>query len=201
MSITPEAADETVLDKIKADARVWAEVWHTPVGIRLWLRILLLEPGFQVALSLRAQEALTAVPLVGKLLRRIVWYMTTVWHGCDIGPSARIGGGILLPHPTGIVIGGDCIIGRRVHILQGVTLGISAATHEGGSQTTASPVIGDHVRIFAGAQVIGGVTIGRGAAIGANAVVLIDVPAGCSAVGVPARVLPRKAPQKVADAA
>jgi len=175
--------------KISEDIAVWSTLWKIRVGLPLLCRILLLEPGFQVALSIRLQEALTRVPVVGKTLRRVLWYFTTVWHGCDIAPGTSIGGGIFLPHPNGIVIGGDCVIGRNVQILQGVTLGILAATRGLGIPDKQSPVIEDGVSIFAGARLIGGIRVGAGASIGANSVVLTDVPAGCTAVGVPARIL------------
>ncbi len=193
--LTTDLPRESPTEKILSDARIWADVWRMPIGPFLWLRLVLFEPGFQVALSLRLQEMLTSVPVVGRALRRALWYATTVWHSCDISPSAKIGGGLFLPHPTGVVIGGDCTIGRRVRILQHVTIGITALTQDGSPESIASPNVGDDARIMAGAVVVGGITLGRGCIVGSNAVVLKDVPAGCSAVGVPARILPPKTSQ------
>ena len=170
----------TVTSKIRADVQVWGEVWQRRPGIALLARLLLLEPGFQLAFSIRLQEWAGHVPIVGRALRRCLWYVTTMRHGCDIDPQAVIGAGLYLPHPLGIVIGGATRIGRNVRILQGVTLGR-------GERSPACPWIGDGARLCAGAQIVGGVRVGAGASIGANAVVLTDVAAGHVAMGVPAR--------------
>ena len=98
----------------------------------------------------------------------------------DISITARIGGGLMMPHPNGVVIHKDAVIGPNCLILQQVTIGTNGK---------GVPVIGGHVDIGAGARIIGPVTIGDHARIGANAVVTRDVPAGRTAVGVPARLL------------
>ena len=100
----------------------------------------------------------------------------------EVPLATRIGGGLMLPHPTGIVIHPKVSIGPNCMIFQNVNLGSNRG--RGGV-----PVIGGHVDIGPGACVLGGVTIGDHAVIGANAVVLQDVPAGAVAVGVPARIL------------
>jgi len=101
--------------------------------------------------------------------------------GCDIPINCRLGGGLLLPHPSGVVIHPDAVIGPNCLIFQNVTLG----TVEG----EGPPRIGGHVDIGAGAKILGNVAIGDHAKIGANAVVLHDVPAHGVAVGVPAHVV------------
>lgn len=106
------------------------------------------------------------------------WSVVT---GADIPLNTQIAGGLLIPHPNGIVIHPDVKIGPNCLILQQVTIG----SVEGGG----TPSIGGHVDIGAGAKVLGGLTVGDHAKIGANAVVLIDVPANKVAVGVPARIL------------
>lgn len=141
-------------------------------------------PGFACALLRRMQEAVGIVPVVGRPLRRLVWLWSVYAFGSDIAIEAEIGGGLYLPHPHGIVIG-SCRIGRGVTILQTVTLGAKRVGER------EAPVVCDGVVISAGAVVLGGVTIGEGAVIGANAVVLTDVPPGATAVGNPARILPR----------
>lgn len=141
-------------------------------------------PGFACALLRRAQEALASIPLIGRPLRRLVWLWSVYAFGSDIAIEAEIGGGLYLPHPHGVVIGA-CRIGRGVTIMQNVTLG----TRRRGER--AAPVVGDGVVISAGAVLLGAITIGEGAVIGANAVVLTDIPAGATAVGNPARILPR----------
>ena len=110
------------------------------------------------------------------VLRHVFWSAIT---GADIPINCNIGGGLLLPHPNGIVIHPDAIIGPNCLIFQQVTIG----TIDG----SAKPTIGGHVDIGAGAKVLGGVRIGAHAKIGANAVVLSDVPAGKTAIGIPAK--------------
>jgi serine O-acetyltransferase len=100
--------------------------------------------------------------------------------GADIPLNCKLGGGLMLPHPNGIVIHPDAEIGPNCLLFQQVTLGGGAG---------GAPRIGGHVDIGAGAKILGAVTIGRHAQIGANAVVLDDVPDGATAVGVPARVI------------
>jgi serine O-acetyltransferase len=113
------------------------------------------------------------------VLRHRFWSIVT---GADIPLSCRIEGGLLLPHPNGVVIHPDARIGPNCLLFQQVTLGT-------GGPLPGAPVLAGHVDIGAGAKVLGGVTIGEHAVIGANAVVLCDVPAGATAVGIPARIV------------
>lgn len=174
---------ETVRAKLSADIAAWAREWNRPVGASLFFRLVLLEPGFQLALLIRLQEALSKIPVLGRVLRRIVWYMAAILVGSDIDPHAEIGGGIYFPHPYGIVVHGTCKIGRNVWILQNVTLG------RANTRTQQAPVVESGAQIYAGAVVLGPVTVGAGAVIGANSVVLTNVPPGQVAVGVPARIV------------
>lgn len=105
----------------------------------------------------------------------------------DVAHQAQIGPGLVLRHPSDIVIGRGCKLGRNVTIFNGVTLGnrlTGSATRPDGS-----PVIGDDVFIGTGAKVLGPVEVGSGSVIGANAVVVRSVPAGSTTVGNPARVI------------
>ncbi len=107
--------------------------------------------------------------------------MWSIVTGADIPLNTEIAGGLLIPHPNGIVIHPGVTIGPNCLIFQQVTLGAGAG--EG------MPKIGGHVDIGAGAKILGPVMIGDHAKIGANAVVLQDVPAGATAVGIPARII------------
>jgi len=91
----------------------------------------------------------------------------------------------LITHPNGVVVHSQAVIGVNCLLLQQVTIGILEV---GGG----SPRLGGHVDVGAGAKILGGVVIGDHAKIGANAVVLTDVPAGATAVGVPARIIQAK---------
>lgn len=110
-------------------------------------------------------------------------WVNKVLNGCVIGVRAQFGPGFVLIHPVGVVINSAVKGGRDVRIESGVVIG----DNRGGV-----PVLADGVFIGSGAKVIGGVQVGEGARIGANAVVLHDVPAGATAVGIPARVLPAR---------
>jgi serine O-acetyltransferase len=122
------------------------------------------------------------------LLRYRFW---SVIGQIDIQAGTQIGGGLLMPHPNGIVIHPRCVIGPNCLIMQQVTLGVH------GSKPGA-PRLGGHVDVSAGAKIIGPVTIGDHALIGANAVVTKDVPEGAIMAGIPARQIGSRLPQEAA---
>jgi serine O-acetyltransferase len=93
-----------------------------------------------------------------------------------VHPAARIGPGLAFVHSAGIVVGHEVVAGRNLMLFHGVTLGHGARDGQ--------PTIGDNVRIYANASVLGGISIGRDVTIGANAVVLSDVDDGRTVVGV-----------------
>ncbi len=141
-------------------------------------------PNRALLASLRSYEAWgrRAGPLALAMrkfavLRHRFWSAVT---GAEIPLGTQIGGGLMIPHPNGIVIHPAATIGPNCLIFQQVTLA-------GGSG--GAPKIGGHVDIGAGAKILGAVTIGDHAKIGANAVVLIDVPECSTAVGIPARIV------------
>ena len=151
------------------------------------VRAFLFNPGFSVTLRYRLACRLRrhgGLPARG--IARLVWLSNVRTFGCYMSQSARIGPGLLLPHPVGIVVGDDVEIGDNATIYQHVTLG------QRGARDQSYPVIGHNVVIYAGAVIIGNITIGDGAVIGANAVVTGDVPAGATAVGIPARISTRR---------
>lgn len=108
--------------------------------------------------------------------------------GVTIGVSAKIGRRLTIEHSGAIVIHGNAVIGDDCVIRQGVTVGNRRL-----SEPFAAPTLGNRVNVGAGAKILGAVHIGDGAEIGANAVVLQDVPANSIAVGIPARVIRQKA--------
>lgn len=105
-------------------------------------------------------------------------------YGIDIHPAAKIGKGVFIDHGVGVVIGETAEIGDNVTIYQGVTLGGT-----GKDVGKRHPTIGNDVMISAGAKVLGPVTIGAHSKIGAGSVVLKNVPAHCTVVGVPGRIV------------
>lgn len=141
------------------------------------------DPSRSLLASIRDYQYYKNRPLFALLkkvavLRHCFWSIVT---GADIPLNSKIGGGLLMPHPNGVVIHPNAIIGPNCLIFQQVTIG----TISGSSQ----PIIGGHVDVGAGAKVLGGVKVGAHARIGANAVLLIDVPAGKTVVGIPAKII------------
>ncbi|NLW40796.1 MAG: serine O-acetyltransferase [Tissierellia bacterium] len=119
------------------------------------------------------------------LLARIISQRARKVTGIEIHPGAKIGRKLFIDHGMGVVIGETAEIGDNVTIYHGVTLG--GIGGEAGKKR--HPTVEDDVMIGAGAKILGPVTIGRGAKIGANAVVLNDVPSYATVVGVPGRVV------------
>jgi serine O-acetyltransferase len=144
------------------------------------------DPSRQLLRHLRGyQRAIESnrFPRTPRVVWHLVWYRVwSVVTGAEIDLATHIGGGLLIPHPNGIVIHPEATIGPNCLIFQQVTLGA-------GGPIAGCPKLGGHVDVGAGAKILGGVTIGDHARIGANAVVLTDVPARATAVGVPARIV------------
>ena len=105
-------------------------------------------------------------------------------YGIELPYSTQLGRRVIIEHQSAIVIHGDCVIGDDCIIRQGVTMGNRYL-----DRPFDAPKLGTRVNVGAGAKIFGNVTIGDGANIGANAVVLCDVPAGATAVGIPAKVI------------
>src|SRR5690349_21524357 len=123
-----------------------------------------------------------------KLTGRFVSHLARWLTGIEIHPAARIGRRLFVDHGMGVVIGETSEIGDDVTLYQGVVLG-GISLHEG----KRHPTLGNGVIVGAGAKILGPITIGDGARVGSNAVVLKDVAAGATMVGVPARQVVRAA--------
>jgi serine O-acetyltransferase len=143
------------------------------------LRLLWITDAFaaQVLYRLKARLQAIGVPLVPRLLHRLCMAISQV----AIGDYTVIAPGIYLPHGQ-VVIDGITEIGYGVVIAPFVTVGLRAGDFQG-------PVVEDHVHIGTGAKVIGPIRVGAGATVGANAVVVEDVPPAATAVGAPARAV------------
>ena len=153
------------------------------------LEVALCYPGFHGTLTYRLTHGLWRRGW--RLSARFLAYMAKAFTGIDIHPGARIGRRFVIDHGTGVVIGETADIGDDVTIYQGVTLGGIAPAVDSVRQVNAKrhPTLDDGVIVGSGAQILGPVTVGAGARIGANSVVTKDVPKGVTAVGIPARVL------------
>jgi serine O-acetyltransferase len=134
--------------------------------------------GVQALLAHRLAHALreAGMPLLPGLLA----YLTRSVTGVEIHPAARIGRELFIDHGSGVVIGETAEIGQRVTLYQGVTLGGT-----GFQRGKRHPTLGDNVTVGSGAKLLGPIAVGDGAKIGANTVVVEDVPPGATVVGNP----------------
>jgi serine O-acetyltransferase len=123
-----------------------------------------------------------------KWLGRFISHIARWLTGIEIHPGAQIGERVFFDHAMGVVVGETAEIGDGCTIYQGVTLG-GTSLYKG---TKRHPTLGKNVVVSAGAKVLGGFLVGDGAKIGSNAVVIKPVPAGATAVGIPARIIPSK---------
>jgi serine acetyltransferase len=133
----------------------------------------------QAANAVRPELRPLALPVLVAYKLIVEWLLTV-----DLPVRTRVGPGLSLDHAYGIVVHPDAVLGSGCVLIQGVTIGQKSSAGE-----NRAPMIGDGVTFGANASALGPIHIGDGARIGAGAVVLQNVPAGATAVGVPARVL------------
>ncbi len=146
-----------------------------------YIEVLLTYAGLHATILYRIAHYLRGIKL--PLLPRVISQFGRFITGIEIHPGATIGKGFFMDHGTGVVVGETTVIGDNVTLFQGVTLGGT------GKQTgKRHPNIGNNVVVGTGAKVLGNITIGENSYIGANAVVIKDVPANSTVVGVPVRV-------------
>ena len=142
------------------------------------IEILTSWPGVQAVLAHRVAHGLHGIGM--PVVPRTLSIISRAWTGVEIHPAARIGQGFFIDHAAGVVIGETAEIGDDVTIYQGVTLGGT------GFQTgKRHPTLQDNVTVGAGAKLLGAITVGHGAKIGANTVVIHDVPPNSTVVGNP----------------
>ncbi|MEG0290150.1 MAG: serine O-acetyltransferase EpsC [Erysipelotrichaceae bacterium] len=146
------------------------------------IEVLLLYPHIKAILFHRASHFLWNHHLF--FLARFNSNIARFWTGIEIHPGAQIARGLIIDHGIGVVIGETAIVGEDVLIYHGVTLGGTGKQH-----CKRHPTLGNRVIIGSGAKILGNINLGNDVKIGANAVVMKDVPDGCTAVGVPARII------------
>jgi len=171
---------------IKADIDA---VLERDPAVRSTLEVVLCYPGFHALLIYRLSHGawVRGWLLVGRWLSHLGRFLT----GIEIHPGARIGRGLFIDHGMGVVIGETAEIGDRVTLYHGVTLGgllpsVNASAQAGRKR---HPTLADDVIVGSGAQILGPITVDRGARVGANAVVTKNVAPGVTMVGIPARVV------------
>ncbi len=167
------------VNKIKMDLRAALE--HDPAA-KSALEIVLTYNGFHALVLYRVAHFFHVRGF--RLLARMISSVGRFFTGIEIHPGAKIGYGVFIDHGTGVVIGETTEIGNNVTIYQGATLG--GTGKETGKR---HPTLESGVMVSAGAKVLGPITIGRNAKIGAGSVVLHDVPANATVVGVPGVVV------------
>jgi serine O-acetyltransferase len=168
-----------MFDRVREDIRVVFE--RDPAARTTW-EILTTYPGIHAVLIHRAAHAVWGADL--KWLARLLSNLARLFTGIEIHPGARIGRRFFIDHGMGVVIGETAVIGDDCTLYHGVTLG--GTTWEKGKR---HPTLGNDVVVGAGAKVLGPITVGDGARIGSNAVVVKAVPANATVVGVPGRLI------------
>ena len=179
-----------MFDDFRADLGRYVTVAGDTVGPLRMARVLLETQGVWALAAYRFgrwsnQRSPRSVRPLAKAAYLVAFKAVEILSGISLPQHADVGPGLYIGHFGGIIIHPDVVMGERCSISQGVTIGVLGGPRPG------VPRIGNDVYIGAGAKVLGDITIGDGAIIGANAVVLRDVPPRATAVGIPARVLPR----------
>lgn len=149
--------------------------------------------GFHVMLFHRIAHAIWKVNL--KALARFIAQLGRWFTGIEIHPAAKIGKNLFIDHGMGVVIGETAKIGNCVTLYHGVTLGGHGKAKRGEKR---HPTLMDNVMVGAGAQVLGDITLGKCACVGANSVVTSDVPEGVTVIGSPARQIGANRPDEEA---
>lgn len=155
-------------------------VMENDPAARSKLEVVLLYPTIHALISYRMAHLFYTKKLF--FLARLISQLSRFFTGIEIHPGAKIGKGLVIDHGMGVVIGETVEIGDNVLLYHGVTLGGT-----GKDKGKRHPTLGDNVIIGAGAKVLGPIYIGSNSKIGANSVVLKDVPEGATAVGIPAK--------------
>jgi len=170
-----------VAGELRCDVRAAHERDPAARGVSS-LEILTSWPGVHALLAHRVAHALQdeGMPVVP----RSIAYVSRALTGIEIHPAADIGDGLFIDHGTGVVIGETAVIGNDVTLYQGVTLGGT-----GFATGKRHPTVEDNVTIGSGAKLLGPITVGHGAKIGANSVVINDIPANSTVVGNPGHVV------------
>jgi serine O-acetyltransferase len=178
-SAEPQSAAASMMMSFRDDVR---SIRTRDPAARTSLEVVLTYPGFHAVVAYRAAAWLHHRHR--RLLARTVSHLGRFFTGIEIHPGATIGRRLFIDHGMGVVIGETSIIGDDVTLYQGVTLGGT-----GKERGKRHPTLENGVVVGVGAKILGAVTIGTGAKIGAGAVTLRDVPPHTTAVGVPARAV------------
>jgi serine O-acetyltransferase len=169
----------SVIARIRRDIRAARQ--RDPAAVSN-LEVILAYPGFHARQFHRLAHTLynLRVPVLPRFISHVSRFLT----GIEIHPGAKIGDGLFIDHGMGVVIGETAEIGDNCHLYQGVTLGGTSTKRE-----KRHPTLGDNTVVGAGAQLIGAIYVGENARIGSGSVVVTNVPANATVVGVPGHVV------------
>ena len=186
----PTAAHTTTPSLFQSFRRDVARLIRRPPSRLQTVRLVLTNRGLQAMLLYRLSRCLwqKRVPLVPLVLTRLAQTLFAV----DIAYQCELGPGIVIVHGFGLVIGSEVVIEGDCCLFHGVTLGDRGSEWVGSSRPDGHPIVEKNVMVGAGAKILGPVRIGRGSIIGANAVVLHDVPPLSIVAGIPARVVGKR---------
>ena len=168
-----------MFEKFKQDLSI---VFERDPAARSYLEILTTYPGVHAILFHRVAHKIWKIKLFW--LGRLISHISRLLTGIEIHPGAVIGSRFFIDHGMGVVIGETSVIGNDCTLYHGVTLGGTSW-----KQGKRHPTLENKVVVGAGAKILGPITIGSGAKIGSNAVVVKDIPKNVVAVGIPARII------------
>ncbi len=180
-----------MLADLRADLARYTGLLSDPVArLRVWRSLLETQGVWAISAYRFGQwanhEAPPPLRRPAKALYLGTFKLVEILTGVSLPAHARIGAGLYIGHFGNIIVHPDTVMGARCSLSHGVTIGVLGGDRPG------VPRLGSDIYVGAGAKILGPVTIGDGAVIGANAVVLVDVPPGATAVGVPARIIPKE---------
>ena len=152
------------------------------------LKIILFSHSFHLVSLYRFGCIIASFPIIGAFLRLILEYFIRIIYSSDISLKSKIGPGLVILHGHDIVVGGSVKIGKNCKIFNGVTLGNKD------TETTINqqPLVGDNVVIGTGAKILGAIQIGDNVTIGANSVVINNIPNSVVVAGIPAKIVKKK---------
>lgn len=154
-------------------------------GFGLRLKICLINHAFHLVILYRTGVFFSKIPMIGSFIRILFEYLIRVIYASDISLRSKIGPGFVIVHGHDIVIGCSSQIGRNCKVLNGVTLG----NKDTETQVNQQPILGDGVVVGSGAKILGFIRVGNNVIIGANSVVVKDVPSDVTVAGVPSKII------------
>ena len=165
-----------IVDLIKSDLKRYEE----EISFKKFIRYFIFTPGFKYSVYFRIANHLAKKKSKFAIISKIILKRKGQKYGIQIPEDTQIGEGLLIRHYGTIFINPEATVGKNLIISQGVTIGVGK---------NGSPKIGNNVHIAPGAKILGGITIGDNVVIGANSVVVKDVPSNAVVGGVPSKVL------------